>query len=255
MMHEQSITQIAEPHSSWEFLHQGSPEDFIQALCTDAQQHPAVRHPYLQRLASGKLPDIKSAIRDYCHQYYFYSAEFPTYLEAVIGRLPSAHHREIVRQNLEEERGLDSAGSEVVSHVELFHRFRQAAGVTDEYGAKISACMTVLIWRDLFLQKCKSQHPGVGLGAIGIGTEMVVSTIYRYLHQAVARHTDMTAADYEFLTLHMQCDDEHGDLMRQISLELAEDLGQREALRFGVMSSLNLRNAFWDVMLARAVAT
>ena len=66
---------------------------------------------------------------------------------------------------------------------------------------------------------------------------------------------DMTATDYEFLTLHMQCDDEHGDHMRQISLELAEDLNHREALRFGVMSSLNLRNAFWDMMLARAVAT
>lgn len=259
-MHELLIpqrdpNQRDQRQGSWAFLHQGSPEAFIRELCADALEHPAVRHPYLQRLSRGELPDMRSAIRDYCHQYYFYSAEFPSYLEAVIGGLRSAPHREMVRRNLEEERGMDASNPDNTPHAELFLRFRRAAGVTAQYDSETSPCTTVLIWRDLFLQKCKSRQPGVGLGAIGIATEMVVSTIYRYLHQAVVQYTDMTPSDYLFLTLHQDCDDEHAAQMIQISTELAADHDQREALRFGVMSSLNLRNAFWDVMLARAVAT
>lgn len=240
--------------ASWELLYEGSARDFVDALCEDAFAHPAVHHPYLARLADGDLPDISSAIRDYCHQYYFYSSQFPAYLEGVIAGLESAAHRKVLTDNLEEERGYGAANPEHIPHTELFQRFRRAAGVSADYEAATPACTTALVWRDLFLQKCRSPQAGVGLGAIGIATEMMVSTIYRYLHRAVAAHTAMQPHDYVFLTLHLDCDDGHAADIKQISVELAETPETREALRFGVLSSLNLRHAFWDVMLARAVA-
>ena len=172
----------------------------------------------------------------------------------MIGGLQSAIHRDIVRRNLQEEKGHDPANPDGIPHNELFQRFRLAAGVTPEYDAATPPSTTVTVWRDLFLQKCMSRQPGVGVAAIGIGTEMIVSTIYNYLYEAVIHHSDMKPEDYLFLELHLDCDDEHAEDLRQISLELAQDHGCREALRFGALSSLNLRNAFWDVMLARAVA-
>lgn len=253
-MQQKQVRQDSTREGSWAYLYQGSPEAFIEALCADVMRHPAVNHPYLQRLASGNFPDMHAAIRDYCHQYYFYSAEFTSYLEAVIGGLGSALHRDVLRQNLKEEQGFDPGNPGNIPHTVLFQRFRRAAGVSPEYDAVTPPCTTATVWRDLFLQKCKSRQPGVGLGAIGLGTEMIVSTIYGYLHQAVTSHTDMKPEDYLFLTLHLDCDDEHAEKLKEISLELAEEQNNREALRFGVLSSLNLRNAFWDVMLARAVA-
>lgn len=194
------------------------------------------------------------AIRDYCHQYSFYCAEFPTYLESVIARLSSPAHRERLRSNLSEERGDDPHNPDGIPHSELFRRFGRAAGVTEDYAARTPPCPTVRIWRDLFAQKCAAAEVGVGLGGIGIGTEHVVPTIYRFLHEAVTRHTDLTPDDYRFLTVHLGCDEEHAEQMRLISIELAEDFERREALRFGALSALNLRHAFWDVMLARALA-
>jgi pyrroloquinoline quinone (PQQ) biosynthesis protein C len=242
------------PLRSWELLHRGSAEEFVNALCDDALQHPAVNHEYLQRLADGELPDMHAALRDYCHQYYFYSAGFTGYLEAVIAGLSSEKHRHVLSHNLEEECGIgDEANPDNIPHTELFQRFSAAAGVSPSYKDSISACTTVDVWRDLFLQKCRSPQTGVGLGAIGIGTELIVSTVYSYLHKAVSAHSAMSPEDYVFLTLHMDCDDQHADDLKQISIELAEDLSVREALRFGVLSSLNLRNTFWDVMLARAL--
>jgi len=253
-MDQRDTTGDSGREPSWAYLHQGSPAQFIEALCADVMEHPAVDHPYLRRLASGDLPDIHAAIRDYCHQYYFYSAEFTSYLEAVIGGLQSAVHRDVLRKNLAEEKGHDAANPDGVPHTELFKRFRRAAGVTPEYDAATPPSTTVTVWRDLFLQKCMSRQTGVGVAAIGIGTEMIVSTIYGHLHRAVTQHTGMKPEDYLFLSLHLDCDDQHAEDLTAISLELAEDHGHREALRFGALSSLNLRNAFWDVMLARAVA-
>lgn len=254
-MQRREVSEVSGCQGSWEFLYGGTPGEFIDALCGDVMRHPAVDHPYLRRLASGNLPDMQAAIRDYCHQYWFYSAGFESYLEAVISGLRSARHQNVLRQNLEEERGRGAGGQVGEPHTVLFQRFRRAAGVTPEYHAEVPPCTTVLVWRDLFLQKCQSRQPGVGLAAIGLGTELIVSSVYRRLHRAVAEHTDMKPDEYRFLTVHLDCDDEHASNMKQICLELAEDRSCREALRFGALSSLNLRHAFWDVMLARAVAT
>lgn len=236
-------------------LHQGSADEFIEGLCVDAMSHRAVHHPYLRRLASGDLPDVAAAIRDYCHQYYFYSSRFTSYLEAVIGRLESEGHRAVLRKNLMEEHGQDPRNPQSIPHADLFQRFRRAAGVTEAYEARTPPCTAVTTWRDRFLQTCMSQPPCVGLGAIGLGTEMIVPTIYRYLHRAVTDHTEMKPDDFLFLTLHMECDDEHAADMKDISLELCKvSSANREALRLGVSSALDLRAAFWDAMLARAVA-
>lgn len=251
-MPELTSDSLAARSASRELLHDGSAEAFVDALCADALAHPAVEHAYLTRLASGDLPDLHGALRDFCRQYHAYSAAFPRYLEAVIDALELERHRAAVRENLDEERGADHdrSSADATPHTELFARLRRAVGANDDE----PPCDAALAWRDRFLELCASRPASIGLGAIGIGTELVVSSIYRHLHTAVERHTDLAPQDYLFLTLHIDCDDEHGDVMRRISVELAEDQGQREALRFGVFASLGLRHAFWDAMLARALA-
>lgn len=247
------MTSCTKPEPSWRLLTSGSAEAFVEALCQEALAHPAVNHQYLVDMAAGRFDDMPAALRDFCYQYHFYSAEFTSYLEGVIGGLPCPTHRETLRHNLEEERGHnDAENPDGIPHTELFMRFKRASGVTEAFEASTKPIASALIWRDLFLQKCQSRQLGVGLGAIGIGTEMIVSRIYGYLHDAVANYSNMSPQDYIFLRLHLDCDDEHAADLKAISIELAEDHDVREALRFGVFSSLNLRNNFWDVMLARA---
>jgi len=239
--------------ASWERLDDVSAEAFVDALVADALAHPAIDHPYLLRLASGDLPDVGAALRDFCRQYRAYTSAFPSYLEAVIANLPDERHRHALEHNLEEERGHHDDAGPHTPHTELFARLRDAVGATADDAASAQPCAAALAWREGFLRACASKPVGIGLGAIGIGTEVVVSAIYRHLHTAVTRHTDLAPDDYLFLTLHIDCDDEHGDEMRAISVELAADREQREALRFGVFTALGLRSAFWDALLARAL--
>jgi len=239
---------------SWELIAHGSAEEFVDALCAEAADHPAVHHPYLERIARGELPDVTWALRDYAYQYAFYSGEFPRYLEGVIASLDSEAHRACLLENLEEERGDPASDSlDRIPHTELFARFRRAVGVDEAYEAGHKPITTVEVWRDLALQKFRSPQRGVGLGAIGIGTEYVVPTIYTYILEGIRRHTRLDPTDYYFFTLHAHCDQAHAADLRRVTLEVATDPSTREAIRFGVGSALNLRKAFWDIMLSRAV--
>jgi pyrroloquinoline quinone (PQQ) biosynthesis protein C len=239
---------------TWELITKGTSTEFVDALSGEALDHPAVHHPYLERIASGDLPDVAWALRDYAYQYAFYSSEFPNYLMGVIANLESDAHREALLENLAEEQG-DPASDrlEHLPHVELFARFQRAIGIDDDYRATHKPSTTVEVWRDLALQKCRSEQIGVAVGAIGIGTEFVVPTLYTYLLEGIRRFTSLEPDDYYFFTLHATCDQEHAEDLRKITIDLAGPSDHREAIRFGALSALNLRKAFFDIMLSRAM--
>jgi hypothetical protein len=80
-------------------------ETYVDNLARRAIAHQAVRHPYLEALAKGTLPDLAFALRDFARQYYAYSAHFPRYLTALISKLESPVHRAALMDNLTEESG------------------------------------------------------------------------------------------------------------------------------------------------------
>ena len=237
---------------SRELLYRGSPSEFVAALRHEAKAHVAVRHEYLERFAAGDFPSMAFAVRDYAQQYAVYSAGFTSYLQGVIHSLPQRSHRDVLTENLQEEQGLTGVDGHHTPHAVLFDRFRRATGVSTTDEAQFVPTTTVSVWRDLFLQKCQSRQLGVGLGAIGLATELLVSDIYRYILQGIREHTTIPEEHHVFFSLHIDCDDEHAQDLIAITEELSVNPSVREAVRFGVFSSLNLRVAFWDVMLARA---
>ena len=239
----------AQPSRSLDLLYQGAAADFVQALRGEALAHPATGHEYLRRFAAGEFPSMEWTVRDYALQYYVYSAGFTSYLQAVINGLPLQRHRDVLGENLREEQGEEDGE---IPHAVMFDRFRRAAGVSQALELEFKPCTTVRVWRDLFLQKCQSSQPGVGIGAIGIATELLVSSIYEHLLAGIRDHSSVAPEHHRFFAMHIGCDDEHAEQLLNITQELCEDMSIREAVRFGVLSSLNLRAAFWDVMLARA---
>ena len=241
--------------SSLDYIHSGTAEQFIDALTEEVFQHPAVHHPYLERLSNGRLPNVDAALRDYAHHYRAYSSGFVGYLDAVIGKLENPEHREVILENLEEEQGDPTSNKlEERPHVEIFADFARRVGADEEFAASNSPCDTALIWRDLFDQKCKSEIAGVGLGAMGLATEYIVPTVYPYFVKAIDEHSSFDAETSLFFRLHVECDDGHGEDIARVTKEVAEDVTQRESIRFGTLSALNLRAAFWDAMLSRAMA-
>lgn len=240
--------------SSLQLLHSGSATHFVDALKKEISEHSALCHPFLIRLGEGDFNNTLAVLRDYAHQYSFYSQWFTRYLDGVISNLDSQEHRDLLLHNMEEEKG--NPNSQIAAelpHVEIFKQFKNAVGATEQYCHDTPACTTAKLWRELFLQKCSSKIPGVGIAAIGLATEGIISRIYPYILKAINEHTSLDKDASLFFELHVKCDDGHAEAIEKITIDIAEELSTREAIRFGVFSALNLRNAFWDAQLARAI--
>ena len=91
------------------YLHKGSSKEFISALKDEIEVHPAVHHEYLKRLSNGDFRNQMAVLRDYAFQYSVYSEWFVFYLEGVLSGINNQNHRNILLENLEEEKGTPNA--------------------------------------------------------------------------------------------------------------------------------------------------
>lgn len=232
----------------------------IRRMSTDALTSSAVNHPYLKALQDGDLPNMELAIKDFAFQYGIYSSQFTHYLSAVINNLKNPQHQQILLENLIEEQG-DTHEVELppdvlnnvtgIPHAQLYRRFQEAVGVDEHYRATTHQNQTAVLWRDQFLQLCEIDEC-VGIGAIGIGTEFIVSSIYQHILKGLKTYSDLTMTERVFFDLHSQCDDDHAAQMLLIAKDLASDIAACERIEYGAKMATNMRTVFWDAMLARA---
>lgn len=232
----------------------------INRIKTEALASRAVHHPYLKALQHSDLPNFDLAIKDFAFQYGIYSKQFTQYLKAVINNLNNVKHREMLLENLTEEQG-DTHDVELpaevlatvtgIPHAQLYNRFQKAVGVDDAYCAKTEESATATLWRDQFLQLCALDEC-VGVGAIGIGTELIVSSIYSKILDGLKSHSELSMTNRVFFDLHSHCDDEHAAQLLLIAKDLAIDEAACEKIEYGAKMALYMRSVFWDNMLARA---
>ena len=233
---------------------------FIKRLCLAAGDSKAANHPYLDALANGSLPNMQMAIQDFAFQYGWYSKDFVKYLNAVISCLSQESHRVILRENLAEENGHThdielpaevAASIQGVPHSLLYERFQDSIGVDANYKSSSAPSATASHWSEQLLNLCQ-MNQYVGVGAIGIGTEFIVSKIYKKILNCLQRHSSLSATERVFFDLHSECDDEHAEQLLEITEALAKDSSSREQIEYGVREAFHLREMFWDCMLERA---
>lgn len=228
-----------------------SADDFVDDLCMKALEHSAVQHPYLERLSNGDFPNLRKALQDLVFQYAFYSSSFTEYLEDVIDGITDLRHKELLTLNLREEEGIINETLSV-SHRELFIKMQKSVGVDEKYQIKHQPTTTVMAWKQAFTKLCANGSEAQRIGAIGLGTEYVMPLIYKKMRHCFEEYTALGEDDYLFLTLHCAADEEHGETLRQIAVDLAGFYEHRRELQNGMMSALSLRAQFWDDMLHRA---
>jgi hypothetical protein len=241
-----------------------SAQDYVDGLLMEALSHPAVRHPYLLDLGAGRLPDLRFALKDFARHYYGYSAHFPRYLAALISRLEQLGHRYAVLEILAEESGhyqqeeldelarlgLDPAWIVGIPHPELFQRFRHGLGVVP--GSRAVDHIEVVCWREQLLALLGGSTAAEALGALGLGSESIVHTIYQPLLQAIAA-IGLPPRDSVFFHLHTGGADHYQATLRPIAIDFAATSKGRLDLAKGMRKALALRSSFWSWLHGRAL--
>lgn len=234
--------------------------DFIESVCVEALNSAAVNHPYLKAIREGEFPDVGLALKDFAFQYGFYSSAFVRYMLALIENLSKAEHKQTLQSNLDEEQGnvhdADLPPDVLASvigqpHTSLYRRFQEALGVDAEYRKTAQRCHASRLWTREFLQLCKINE-FVGIGAIGIGTELIVSPVYGQILEGLKKHSNLTMTQRVFFDLHCQCDEGHANQLLWIAEDLAHDRVACNQIAYGARQAIEMRIAFWDAMLERA---
>lgn len=237
---------------------------YVDGLVQEALTHPAVRHPYLQDLAQGRVPDLWLAVQDFAQQYYGYSSHFPRFLTALISRLEQPRHRAALVANLTEEAGqytaadlaeltdlgIDPVWIEGIPHPELFQRFRQAMGVG--HSGEEGLDLEVVCWREQLLALLSGCSAAEAVGALGLGTETIVPMIYAPFVAAVET-LGLPPRERVFFLLHTAVDDHHQATLREIAIDCAATAQGRIDLAKGMRKALALRHAFWSWLHQRAL--
>ncbi|WP_020414913.1 iron-containing redox enzyme family protein [Microbulbifer sp. SSSA007] len=236
---------------------------WLKQLSEEALSHRAVHHPYLLRFANGDLPNFKHAVGDFAQQYGFYSSRFINMLAAVISRLTLKRHRSVLLENLKEESGhyeeselreLEQYGIKKnwvdnISHTELFERFK--SHVTQDIP---ESCQSEgIVWYEMLSDVLLHGSTEEAIGAIGMGTEHIVSSIYPYIEKGLKNLQSLKLEEYCFFPVHTLVDDSHTENLNQVALDFADTEEGRRHLRHGAIKALNLRAAFWDGLLDRAM--
>lgn len=237
----------------------------LDVLHHRALEHRALQHPYLKALASGDLPDMRWAITDFAQQYYGYSTHFLSYLNAVIRRLDRADHREALLENLEEESGsycdedlailvdigIDQDWIIGIPHPQLFRRFQTAMGIVESDLRETE--LNVILWRERLLEILTQGSLAEAIGALGLGTESIVSECYRYILDGLSHLDGLSPRDTVFFSMHTLVDDAHQEILLDIAADIAAVDGNVRDLERGMTGALELRAKFWDWMYERAL--
>lgn len=248
-----------------------SPDDSLDSklvrllggLKSEASQHEAVDHPYLRALAAGSLDDPRGALQDFARAYAGYNEWFPRFLEALESRLPEPLSTALDSNRAEEvgsysestlceleNAGLRREWVDGIPHPELYRRFQRSLGV--DPGSLVAPGSPVARWREALLQILVSDHPAAAVGAIGLGTELVVARMYARVLEAVDRFGEIRPEGRSFLVLHSLVDDGHAASLIELAGRFARDDEGQEALARGMRAALELRASFWDEMHAAA---
>ncbi len=232
--------------------------EFVSEISCEVLVSSAVKHPYLKRFARGEFSDINRAYKNFALHYGAYSAGFTDYVKAVLLALDDVGHQALLQNNLDEELGhvhdADlpdpiAQGLVGVPHSSLFQRFQMAVGIAPSELNSVDASSPGMLWRKNFLALCQS-NVCVGVGAVGIGTELIVSSVYQQILEGLKKHSQLSIEQRVFFDLHCGCDDEHAAQIKQIAEDLSVCSETREQIAYGAYTAVHLRTQFWDQMLS-----
>ncbi|MCR6480865.1 iron-containing redox enzyme family protein [Variovorax sp. ZS18.2.2] len=148
-------------------------------------------------------------------QQGIYSSYFTRYLCALMANLPSNTQVSRLAENLCEELGLteDSATPHSVLYRNMLIHFELS-----QEGQRPLLGTRRLI--DTMFDHCRDANVARGLGALCLGAEALVPSIYTDLLKGF-KAAGVTDDAVEFFRIHVECDDGHADTMQNIMVELA----------------------------------
>lgn len=250
-----------------------------EVLAQVRHSHPALNHPYLNRLSgvgsAPPLPNPRAAIVDFAHNYAIYNASFCNLINGAIAKLHSPSHVSALRHDLSEENGhldeddvaaLASAGVkrewvDEIPHKTLFRNFVEKVKESASEGQRAVVPNNVKPGEQ-FLSTISNTILGDSseafvIGALSVGTEAIVQYLFEPITLGIkTSFPELSLEDYVFFPLHTIVDENHAETLLNIAKDVISREPKTSEVEFlhGAMAALDARAILWDQLLARALS-
>lgn len=199
------------------------------------------QHPFVRRCAEGSVS--LPALKVFLVQHGKYGAWFTRYLCALIANLGDNGDVTRLTQNLAEELGYDHLRGE--PHAAIYARMLADFGIDRAHAPTLPATQRMI---RTMLDYCKRDNPAYGLAALCLAAEAIVPPLYRDLMQGFLA-CGVPEHKLEFFRIHIECDDSHGQTMRDILVRmLNEDLSLCGAVHEAATQVINARLNFFSAI-------
>jgi len=175
-------------------------------------------------------------------QYRLYSKFFTRFITAVMTNSENDLHRAILSENLWEEGGKQNPENR---HSEIFNRFlRDVLGVSEN---TVFKPYTVQFCEE-YLKACKENDDLYGAAFLSLGTEGIVSRLYKIFVQAFLK-LGIPDQDLHFFHLHIECDDDHALSLENIVNSFKDRPDWFDTSLKALHHALSLRDQFFTALL------
>ena len=213
---------------------------FVDKVDQKIQDMHLLNHSFYQSWNEGSLS--LETIREYSSQYFKHVSAFPRYLSAIHSNCDHIGTRKILLENLNDE----EMGPE--DHPELWMRFAEGMGNTrDEVNNAVLMEETEELV-NTFNQLSRSEDYLKGLAALYCYESMqpeISKTKKEGLQNIYGIEDEETL---KFFTVHMQADEWHREVIRNLLVELCNSKDKKEDVLDAVNSALGALNNFLSGM-------
>ena len=213
---------------------------FVDKVDQKIQDMHLLNHSFYQSWNEGSLS--LETIREYSSQYFKHVSAFPRYLSAIHSNCDHIGTRKILLENLNDE----EMGPE--DHPELWMRFAEGMGNTRDEVKNAVLMEETEELVNTFNQLSRSEDYLKGLAALYCYESMqpeISKTKKEGLQNIYGIKDEETL---KFFTVHMQADEWHREVIRNLLVELCNSKEKKEDVLDAVDSALGALNNFLSGM-------
>tara|TARA_Y100000816_G_scaffold216701_1_gene161862 strand:+ start:301 stop:972 length:672 start_codon:yes stop_codon:yes gene_type:complete len=213
---------------------------FVDKVDQKIQDMHLLNHSFYQSWNEGSLS--LETIREYSSQYFKHVSAFPRYLSAIHSNCDHIGTRKILLENLNDE----EMGPE--DHPELWMRFAEGMGNTRDEVKNAVLMEETEELVNTFNQLSRSEDYLKGLAALYCYESMqpeISKTKKEGLQNIYGIKDEETL---KFFTVHMQADEWHREVIRNLLVELCNSKEKKEDVLDAVNSALGALNNFLSGM-------
>jgi pyrroloquinoline-quinone synthase len=202
-------------------------------------------HPFIRRCREGTI--TRHELNVFLTQQAKYSRYFTRYLCALISNLQDNEDVMRLAANLVEELGFGEDAGE--PHSTLFARMLAELGVRQHEVPTFPETEHLI---DTALHYCKQLNPAYGLGALCLGAEAIVAPLYSDIIEGFLAN-GVKREQLKFFEIHVDCDDDHAETMREILARMQSERPQDSTLILeGAQAMIDARLEFFNGVLEGA---